>query len=81
MLAHIVQRGWGQWIRQAYSYRNRKPAILETLPGRHRCPPGRILVVGYGVSDAEAARVTRRHYLEPVPGWPAKMLDMVGGDD
>ncbi len=81
LLAHIERRAWGQWIRQAYGYPNRKPAVLATLLGRHRCSPERVLVVGDGVSDAEAAQVTGCHYLEAVPGWPAKMAKMVGGDD
>lgn len=81
LLAHIERRGWGQWIRQAFGYPNRKPSVLATLLGWNRCPPDRVLVVGDGVSDAEAAQVTGCHYLDGVQNWPAELARMAGRDD
>jgi len=82
LLGHIVGRGWEKWIAQAYGFPSRKPEVLKMLLERHHCAPERALVIGDGISDAEAARIAECRYLAAEPSWPLKLMQgLVDGND
>ncbi len=82
LMHHIMRRGWQKWVGEAFGFPNRKPAVLKMLLERHDCPPARAIVVGDGVSDAQAARLAGSHYLEAMPNWPTILMQgLVNIDD
>lgn len=55
LAGHLKQRGWIAYVREAFGYPQKKGDVLAALIARHRIAPGAVLVVGDGISDAEAA--------------------------
>jgi phosphoglycolate phosphatase-like HAD superfamily hydrolase len=55
LLAHLKQRTWARYITAAFGYPNRKVVTVASLLAEHGIAPARLLVVGDGPSDEEAA--------------------------
>ena len=51
----LKARRWHTLVREAFGYPRAKDEIVATLLGRHQIAPNRLLVIGDGVSDANAA--------------------------
>lgn len=78
LLAQIERRGWSGKVRQAWGFPSRKGEVLAMLMARHACAPERAIVVGDGVSDAEAARMNGCEFLRAEPGWPQHLIRELG---
>jgi phosphoglycolate phosphatase-like HAD superfamily hydrolase len=52
---YLEGRGWTEFIREGFGYPQTKHEVVAHLVGRHGIAPHRLLVVGDGVSDHEAA--------------------------
>jgi phosphoglycolate phosphatase-like HAD superfamily hydrolase len=55
LLRHVSARGWSQIVTAAFGYPHRKAAVVANCLARDGLAPRALLVVGDGVSDAEAA--------------------------
>jgi phosphoglycolate phosphatase-like HAD superfamily hydrolase len=51
----LTARGWMQFLADAYGHPHAKPAVVAGILAQHHLKPSQLLVVGDGVSDAEAA--------------------------
>lgn len=77
---HIDRRDWTKWVREAYGFPHRKPDVVKQLLNRHGCAPQRLLVVGDGETDEEAARVNGCVFLGAASGWPEKLMSYPSHD-
>lgn len=77
-IQHHVQRlAWNAWVSEAFGFPHRKPEVVAALLKRHSIRPERLVVVGDGISDREAAEVngtqfhqiTSRDSLMRIPGF------------
>ena len=80
LLGHIGRRDWTKWVREAYGFPHRKPDVVKQLLDRHSCSPQKLLVVGDGETDEEAARVNGCVFLAAAPGWPEKLMSYPSHD-
>lgn len=80
LLAHLAGRGWTKWVREAYGFPHRKPDVVKQLLDRHGCVPQRLIVVGDGETDEQAARVNGCVFLDAAPGWPEKLMSYPSHD-
>jgi Predicted phosphatases len=74
LLRHLGRRDWTKWVREAYGFPHQKPEVVKQLLIRHGCTPTRLVVVGDGETDEQAARVNGCVFLEATPGWPEKLM-------
>jgi phosphoglycolate phosphatase len=74
LLRHLELRDWTKWVREAYGFPAKKPEVVISLLDRHDCVPQRLLVVGDGETDEQAARSNGCAFLKAVPGWPEKLM-------
>jgi phosphoglycolate phosphatase-like HAD superfamily hydrolase len=51
----LAQRGWLKYLKGAYGYPHAKPQVVARLLRHHQVDAGRLMVVGDGRSDREAA--------------------------
>lgn len=80
LLAHLARRGWTKWVREAYGFPHRKPDVVKQLLERHGCAPQKLLVVGDGDTDEEAARLNGCAFLAAASGWPEKLMSYPSHD-
>jgi len=55
LVRFLARRGWLGLVKECFGYPHRKDEVVAMLLARHGIAPGRLLVVGDGVSDREAA--------------------------
>lgn len=55
LLGQLSKRGWLALLKGAYGFPHRKTDVVAALLKRHAIPASRLLVVGDGISDREAA--------------------------
>jgi phosphoglycolate phosphatase-like HAD superfamily hydrolase len=55
LISYLEARGWLALVRQAFGYPTPKVDVVASLLQRHGIAPGRLIVIGDGVSDKEAA--------------------------
>lgn len=53
---HVAARGWMRHFASVEGYPTAKREKIAAVIAAHGCPPGRVAMVGDGVSDEEAAR-------------------------
>lgn len=70
----INWRGLGRYLSGVWGYPHRKPEVLARLLRESGSDPTKVLVIGDGISDAEAARLNGTRYLPAVPGWPKHLM-------
>lgn len=51
----LAARGWTPFVNEAFGFPQRKPEAVALLLARHAIAPARLLVIGDGISDREAA--------------------------
>ena len=56
LVRFLARRGWLGLVKECFGYPHRKDSVVAMLLARHGIAPGRLLVVGDGISDREAAR-------------------------
>jgi phosphoglycolate phosphatase-like HAD superfamily hydrolase len=77
----VSARGWNRLVREAFGFPHAKADVVATLLGRHRTKAHRLIVVGDGVSDADAAaahgcafhRIRTATDLATIPGLEVKL--------
>lgn len=77
LIRQVEKRAWTSLFAAIYGYPARKPDVLALLLSLHDCPPERLLVVGDGVSDADAAQANGCHFLDATEDWPRKLNAMM----
>jgi len=81
LLRHLERRDWTRWVREAYGFPYQKPDVVKQLLRRHNCVPQRLLVVGDGETDEQAARVNRCAFLKAESGWPERLMKYFSAND
>ncbi len=76
LLAQLSRRGWLSLLAGAYGYPHRKDAVVATLLKRHSIDRSRLLVVGDGISDREAAERNGCPFHEITGPQSLMMLDL-----
>ena len=76
LLAQLTKRGWLSLLAGAYGYPHRKHNVVAALLERHAIEPFRLLVVGDGISDREAAERNGCPFHEITGPQSLMMLDL-----
>lgn len=56
---YLTQRGWLKYLRDSFGYPHAKADVIARLLSRHHIPPDRLIMIGDGKSDREAAERNR----------------------